>query len=222
VVPTRALFGLPWGLLPDLRGRPVTVAPSASAWLFARRSRLAAGHPGDAMPLLVAGPGLVHADREIEEIARIYPASKPLYGTEATVESTLHALEGAPIAHLAAHGHHERDNVLFSRLDLADGPLMAYDVQRLTRAPQQVVLSACDVGRTVVRTGDEILGFTAALLYAGTASVVSCLARIPDDAAAAVMVAYHRAIATGAEPARALAAASLTQPLASFACFGCG
>jgi hypothetical protein len=228
VVPTRALFGLPWGLLPDLRGRPVTVAPSASAWLFARRSRLAtphpdgAGHPRDAVPLLVAGPDLAHANREIEEIARIYPTSKPLYGTEATVEATLRTLEGAPIAHLAAHGHHERDNVLFSRLDLADGPLMAYDVQRLTRAPQQVVLSACDVGRTVVRTGDEILGFTAALLYAGTASVVSCLARIPDDAAAAVMVAYHRAIATGAEPARALAAASLTQPLASFACFGCG
>jgi tetratricopeptide (TPR) repeat protein len=228
VVPTRALFGLPWGLLPDLHGRPVTVAPSASAWLFARRSRLATPHPagaayaGDAVPLLVAGPDLAHANREIEEIARIYPTSKPLYGTEATVEATLRTLEGAPIAHLAAHGHHERDNVLFSRLDLADGPLMAYDVQRLTRAPQQVVLSACDVGRTVVRTGDEILGFTAALLYAGTASVVSCLARIPDDAAAAVMVAYHRAIATGAEPARALAAASLTQPLASFACFGCG
>jgi hypothetical protein len=235
VIPTRSLFGLPWGLLPDLRGRPVTVAPSASAWLSAHRSQLAFprtgsaptnpptnGPPPGGTPLLVAGPDLVHADREVAELTRIYPTSRSLYGTAATVEATLRALEGAPIAHLAAHGHHERDNVLFSRLDLADGPLMAYDIQQLTRAPRQVVLSACDVGRTVVRTGDEILGFTAALLYAGTVSVISCLARIPDDAAAAVMVAYHRAIAAGAEPARALAAASLIQPLASFTCFGAG
>ncbi len=84
------------------------------------------------------------------------------------MDATLRALDGAPLAHLAAHGHHDRENVLFSRLDLADGPLMAYDIQRLAAAPRQVVLSACDVGRTVVRPGEEILGFTAALLYIGT------------------------------------------------------
>ncbi len=38
-------------------------------------------------------------------------------------------------------------------LDLADGPLMAYDIQQLTAAPRHVVLSSCDVGRTVVRPG---------------------------------------------------------------------
>jgi CHAT domain-containing protein len=222
VVPTMSLSGLPWGLLPDLRGRPVTVAPSAAAWLAARRPRRAGDKPVARPPLLVAGPDLSHADREITEITKVYPQSRSLRGLTATVEATLHALEGAQIAHLAAHGHHERENVLFSRLDLVDGPLMAYDVQQLTQAPHQVVLSACDVGRTVVRAGDEILGFTAALLYAGTANVVSCVARVPDEAAASVMVAYHREIAAGVEPARALATASLTQPLVSFNCFGSG
>src|SRR5262249_27247504 len=38
IVPTMALSSLPWGLLPDLRGRSVTVSASASAWLGARRS----------------------------------------------------------------------------------------------------------------------------------------------------------------------------------------
>jgi len=222
VVPTMSLSGLPWGLLPDLRGRPVTVAPSAAAWLAARQRRRADGPRAPRPPLLVAGPDLTHAEVEIAEITKVYPRSRSLRGATATVEATLHALEGAPIAHLAAHGHHERENVLFSRLDLADGPLMAYDVQQLSQAPHQVVLSACDVGRTVVRAGDEILGFTAALLYAGTANVVSCVARIPDEAAADMMVAYHREIAAGVEPARALATASLSQPLASFNCFGSG
>ena len=54
--------------------------------------------------------------------------------------------------------HHEPDNVLFSKLDLADGPLMAYDIQQLTAAPYQVILSACDACRATVRPGEENLG----------------------------------------------------------------
>ena len=34
-VPAGPLASLPWGVLPDLRGRPVTVGPSASSWLAA-------------------------------------------------------------------------------------------------------------------------------------------------------------------------------------------
>jgi hypothetical protein len=224
IVPTMALSSLPWGLLPDLRGRSVTVSASASAWLGARRSQPPepVENRRNGTPLLVAGPDLAYAETEIAEIAKVRPGSQSLSGAGATVAATLHGLDGAPVAHLAAHGHHERENVLFSRLDLADGPLMAYDIQQLAAAPRQVTLSACDVGRTEVRAGDEILGFTAALLYAGTSSVVSSVARVSHHAAAAVMTGYHRAVAGGAEPARALATASLADPLAPFVCFGAG
>jgi tetratricopeptide (TPR) repeat protein len=219
IVPTGALAGIPWSLIPGLRGRPVTVAPSASSWLAARRSVRPAIA---ARPLLVAGPDLHHAIPEVTEIAAIYPGSRPLTGQEATVDATLRALDGAELAHLAAHGHHDRDNVLFSRLDLADGPLMAYDIQRLSTAPNQVVISACDVGRTVVRAGDEILGFTAALLHIGTPTVISSVTRVADDAAVGVMTAYHRALRSGARPAEALAAASVTEAFSPFVCFGAG
>jgi len=240
IVPVGALACVPWGMLPGLRGRPVTVCPSASSWLAAWRAvGVAATDPTGATarsPVLVAGPGLQHAVPEVSRIAAVYPGCQPLVAAAATVDATLRALDGAPLAHLAAHGYHDRENVLFSRLDLADGPLMAYDVQRLSKAPGHVVLSACDVGRTVVRPGDEILGFTAALLHLGTATVISSVSRVDDEIALATMTAYHRALSAGARPAEALALAGVRAgpadapaagvasdaPLAPFVCFGAG
>jgi CHAT domain-containing protein len=236
-VPAGPLASIPWSVLPDLRGRPVTVCPSASAWLAAchrgRAERAPAGRgqagrglvaPGPLAgpPLLVAGPDLEHATAEVTQIAKLYAGCRLLLPEAATVSATLGALAGVPLAHLAAHGHHDGENVLFSRLDLADGPLMAYDIQQLTAAPRHVVLSSCDVGRTVVRPGEEILGFTAALLYIGTATVISSVARVADAAAVAMMTGYHRRLATGANPAEALAEAALSEQFSPFVCFGAG
>lgn len=223
ILPVGALAGVPWGMLPRLRGRPVTVCPSASAWLAAWHATgpasPAAG--GAALPVFVAGPGLRQAVPEVSEIAALYPGCRAMAGAAATVDATLRALDGAPLAHLAAHGYHDRENVLFSRLDLADGPLMAYDIERLSAPPRQVVLSACDVGRTIVRPGDEILGFTAALLHMGTPTVISSVSRVDDDTALGVMTAYHRALSAGARPAEALALAADGR-LTPFVCFGAG
>ena len=220
-IPAGALASIPWGMLPDLRGRPVSVCPSASSWLAAWRQ----GHEqvvASGLPLLVAGPDLEHAAREVSEIAKSYPGCRPLLPDTATVGAALRALDGAPLAHLAAHGHHDQENFLFSRIDLTDGPLMAYDIQQLAAAPRHVVLSSCDVGRTVVRPGEEILGFTAALLYIGTASVTSSVTRVGDDAAVGIMTAYHRLLAAGTRPAEALARATATEPFSPFVCFGGG
>ncbi len=220
-VPAGPLASLPWAVLPDLRGRPVTVCPSASSWLAAWR-RGQAAPPPSGTPLLVAGPNLEHAAREVTEIARSYPGCRPLLPEEATVGAALRALDGAPLAHLAAHGHHDQENFLFSRIDLADGPLMAYDIQQLTAAPRHVVLSSCDVGRTLVRPGEEILGFTAALLYIGTATVTSSVTRVGDDDAVGTMTAYHRLLAAGIRPAEALARATAAERFSPFVCFGGG
>ncbi|SMD26165.1 CHAT domain-containing protein [Kibdelosporangium aridum] len=216
IIPTGALSAVPWGLLPDMTGRPVTVSPSASTWLAGRGTELSA----PSRWLFVAGPDLAHADDEVLQLAKVYGEGAVLLGPDATVASTLQALDGCTTAHFAAHGHHERENVLFSRLDLSDGPLMAYDIHQLQSAPAHVVLSSCDVGQTVVRNGDEILGFTAALLYSGTKTVVSSVASVDDDAAVDVMAAYHRGLLQGRRPAHALADATLIQPLMPFVCFG--
>jgi tetratricopeptide (TPR) repeat protein len=221
IVPTGPLSAVPWGLLPELRGRPVTVTPSATAWLRGRRTARHRTRPARE-PLLVAGPNLTHADGEVRAIARILPGSRVLTGQAASVTATLAALERSGTVHFAAHGHHEQANVLFSRLDLADGPLMAYDIHQLPVAPEHVVLSACDVGRAVVRTGDEMLGFTAALLYGGTRNVIAGVARVPDESAVTVTTTYHRIHARGVPPAKALAEAMLTEPFIPLVCFGSG
>jgi tetratricopeptide (TPR) repeat protein len=223
IVPAGPLASVPWNLLPGLRGRPVTVCPSASSWLSACRRRAPSeAAPGSRPPLLVGGPDLAHAAAEVTEIGKVYSGARPLLAESATVSATLRGLDGCPLAHLAAHGHDERENFLFSRLDLADGPLMAYDVQQLAAPPGQVILSACDVGRSVVRPGEELLGFTAALLYIGTATVISSLARVADEAAVGIMTAYHRRLIAGDRPATALAEAAAAEPFSPFVCFGSG
>jgi tetratricopeptide (TPR) repeat protein len=223
IVPAGPLASVPWNLLPGLRGRPVTVCPSASSWLSARRRRTPSeAAPGAPPPLLVGGPDLAHAAAEVTAIGKVYQGARPLLAESATVNATLRGLDGCPLAHLAAHGHDERENFLFSRLDLADGPLMAYDVQQLAAPPGQVILSACDVGRSVVRPGEELLGFTAALLYIGTATVISSVARVADEAAVGIMTAYHRRLIAGDRPATALAEAAAAEPFSPFVCFGSG
>jgi tetratricopeptide (TPR) repeat protein len=219
IVPSGPLSTVPWGLLPPLRGRPVTVSPSPSAWHSARRRAAHNGH-ASGKTLVVAGPALDHASDEASRISAVYPEGILLSGADATVGSTLGALGDAAIVHFATHGHHEPENILFSRLDLADGPLMAYDVHQLETAPRHVVLSACDVGRSVVRPGDEFLGFTAALLYCGSLTVVSSVARVDDRAAVDVMCAYHSALTRGVPAPRALADATRGEPLVPFVCFG--
>lgn len=64
LVPTGALAAVPWPMLAGLRGRPVTVAPSAQLWLelCERRAR-----PGPVV--VVAGPGLPGARREAHDVA---------------------------------------------------------------------------------------------------------------------------------------------------------
>lgn len=203
VVPVGALHALPWALLPTCQGRPVTVAPSAAAWLAARR----AVPPPSGNPVLVAGPGLEHAEDEVRTLAAVLPRAAVYTGAEATVEQVVRALPGAPLAHLATHGRFRADNPMFSHLRLADGPLTVYDLERLDRPPATMVLSACESGLSAVHPGEELMGLTAALLGTGTANVLASVLPVQDSTAPHLMAHLHRRLAAGMSPAAALAAA---------------
>lgn len=220
IVPSDLLAATPWQLLAPLHGRAVTVAPSAASWLAARRAGERHAGRGSGRVVLIAGPELREAEREVAAVASQYPDPMVLRGAAATVAATLRALEGAETAHLVVHGDHEADNALFSRLELADGPLMAYDLLRLRTPPKHVVLSACEVGRVSTRPGDEPLGVVTTLLHLGSSTVIAAVAPISDGATVEVMTAYHRHVNAGSTPAQALAAATASHPLAVFNCYG--
>jgi CHAT domain-containing protein len=223
IVPTGELHALPWAALPSLRGRPLVVTPSLSAWLaLAGRSQ---SRP--VQTTLIAGPRLRHAAAEVDEIASLHPGSTVLTGTVATVAAALAALDGATLAHIACHGRFRSDSPLFSSLELADGPLTALDLQRLRRPPEVLVLSSCSLALSDRHPGDELLGMSAALLAMGTRTIVASVAPVPDAAARRLMLAFHEELAAGASPASALALAQTTlrtrsAALAGFVCIGSG
>lgn len=215
IAPTGALHGLPWAALPSLAGRPFTVAPSAGAWLQARAVAPSAGPT-----VLVAGPDLQHAEREIAALRGLHPDARVLAGPEARAEPVRDALDGAALAHIAAHGEFHEGNALFSRLRLADGPLMVHDLDELAVPPRLIVLSACDIGRA--DEGDAVLGMAGALLALGTATVIASVTPVRDEATPEFMSAFHAAVASGEPPSRALAALPRTPATLGFLPMGAG
>jgi CHAT domain-containing protein len=163
----------------------------------------------------------------VRQVAALHPAATVLRGGAATADATLAALDGAGLAHIACHGRFRADSPLFSSLELADGPITALDLQRLRRAPDVVVLSACDAALSDRYAGDELLGLAAVLLGLGTRTIVASVVPVPDAAARRLMVALHRNLVAGDGPATALAHAQATLrgklgALAGFVCLGSG
>ncbi len=231
IVPTGELHALPWAALSSCRARPFTVAPSGALWLAAeQRSSSVAAAP----VVLVAGPGLPGADEEVSDLALLYAHDGPMTGSGADVASVMGALDGARMAHIAAHGTYRADSPLFSSLRLSDGPLTVYDLEGLAHPPLLLVLSACDSGVSAVRAGDELMGLSSALLGLGTRSVIAGALVVPDSATRPLMVEFHRRLRLGDRPAVALAAARAATDgspadapeafaaAASFLCFGAG
>ncbi|WP_158847759.1 CHAT domain-containing protein [Saccharothrix deserti] len=203
IVPTGPLHEMPWPILPSCLGRPVSVAPSAALW-----HRAATAEPTcDGRRVVVSGPDLPHAAAEVAALARRYPEARRFTGRTARVDDVITALDGAELGHIAAHGRFRADNPLFSELRLADGPLTAYDLERLARPPRRIVLSACDSGRSAVHPGDEVLGLASVLLALGTTTLIATAVPVPDRASRPLMLRFHRLLDDGLSPSRALAEA---------------
>ena len=226
LVPTGALHAMPWSIVPSLTGRPLVVAPSAAAWAEAEAR---VGRVAHSRVTIAAGPGLPFAAVEARAVGALHGVA-PLLAEAATAQAVLTALDGAGVAHLAAHGSFRADNPLFSSIHLADGPLTVYDLESLGDAPALCVLSACDSGLSEVRAGDELMGLTATLLALGSATIVASVVTVPDEMGTRLMTAFHRELAAGVAPAEALVRAqaevgdghAALAARAGFVCFGAG
>jgi len=200
IVPTGKLHPVPWALLPALKDRVISVAPSASAWMRARR----APAPEHRHVTLARGPGLATGGAEVPLVARLYDDVTMLDDTEATADKVLSALDGAWLAHIAAHGIFRADSPLFSSLRMHDGPLTVYDFERLNRAPYRLVLSSCDSGVLAPAGANELLGLVSSLLPLGTAGIIAAIVPLNDQAVVPLMVDLHCCLRAGQTLAESL------------------
>jgi tetratricopeptide (TPR) repeat protein len=193
IVPSGKLHAIPWALLPALRDRVVSVAPSAAAWMRAHT----APEPERHNVTLARGPGLASDGAEVPAVAGLYDDVTVLAGAEATAEKVLYELDGAWLAHVAAHGVFRADSPLFSSLRMHDGPLTVYDFEQLRQAPYRLILSSCESGALAPAGADELLGLVSTLLPLGTAGIIAATLPLNDHAVVPVMISLHKHLRAG-------------------------
>lgn len=204
----------PWGMLPALRGRPLSLVPTARFWL----DRHGAPTPTAARRvLLVAAPEPVGARREVAALAALYPRARVLSGEGAGRADVLAGIGQADLVHLAAHGRVPDRSPMLASVALADGHLLACDLAALACAPAAVTLSTCWSGRDFAGRTGAPLGFAGALLAAGTRTVVASPVPVGDAGTGEAMRRFHRAL-SGGVPAPEAVAVHLGR--AGFCCFG--
>ncbi|HEX7678100.1 MAG TPA: CHAT domain-containing protein, partial [Thermoanaerobaculia bacterium] len=221
LVPHNVLHYVPFAALHDagsnrylIEDYTLSYIPSASALRFLRSKEtpvkgvaLILGNPSSALP---AARHIRGAEEEAVAVAG-HLGSKAVLGPQAR-ESLLYGLGGdVDLVHIASHAIYDPVNPLFSRIALApgdgyDGNLEVHEILSSLdlSGVNLVVLSACETAVGERSGGDEIVGLTRALLYAGTPGVISTLWRIDDTSSALLMDEFYRRFAAGALAADAL------------------
>jgi len=219
IVPHGVLHYLPFGALSsgkkylvDQYG--IRVLPSASVMKFMKARKvveraLILGNPSIGDP----SANLRYAQDEALSIAGLLPQPMVLLREKATASMVKSSGSRFDVIHFAAHGFFDAERPLNSALLLAndessEGTLRVGDLYNLTLDADLVTLSACETALSKVSNGDDVVGFTRGLLYAGSRSIVSSLWKVDDRATRDLMVDFYQG-AVGAAKDEALRRAQL-------------
>jgi CHAT domain-containing protein len=248
IVPDQCLYAVPFSALLDPRSGKflveaytLRIVPSANLYLHISKRRrslepvaattvLAMGNP--ALDKFVMGtlPDLQYAENEARAIAMLYPNSRLVVGGAATKDAFLNGLESFAVVHFAGHAVANPVASLSSFLALAPGSndsgvVYARDLSRVRHVHARlVVLSACSSLSAETLSGEGVVTLARSLIAAGVLSVAGSLWPVSDRSAEDVMVAFHRYIRSGLDPAAALRQAQIERlarkdPLADWAAF---
>lgn len=210
VVPHGPLHYLPFQALHDGRSflierTAMTVWPSSAvgARLQARGNAPVPVLLGFGNPSTDKNVPLPGAEREVQQVAKLFPRSEVFVRQDATKERFKAGASRANMVHVAAHAELDDVDPLFSRILFASsstesGLLEAREIYTLDlRGVRLITLSACESGLGRVARGDEIIGFTRSLLSAGANSIVASLWPVADDSTDLLMGRLYRELATG-------------------------
>ncbi len=202
-----ALFSLPsLSMLPIVRARTERNAHRRAGTL--RHRALGIGNVSDDLP---------GAAQELQTLRDAFPDSVAYSGADATKDRLFDEASQYDILHLATHGVFDKHHPMFSYLEFASDPLYAKDVFGLQLDADLVTLSGCETflpqqvgaeGMAELVSGDELVGFIRAFMYAGTPTVLASLWRVNDTATQYLMSAFYQQLPTLGK-ARALQQASL-------------
>jgi CHAT domain-containing protein len=194
----------------------LTTVPSASVWLRLQQRTMSNGSRVLALaPRANALPG---STAEVAAIQRLYGESaEVLVGTGASKRAFTRAAPGREIIHLATYGVLNKDNPLFSFVELTpqgtdDGRLEVHEVFGLDLHARLVVLSACQTALAAgtqadVPPGDDWIGLVEAFHFAGASNVLATLWPVEDRTTADLMASFYGALRAGRSEVEALAEA---------------
>ena len=183
---------------------PVCCSPSASVMKFCQTKRSPA--TGRAIVFGDSTGDLCHARAEAYAVAKLFGCSATT-SSQATKSRLLRELSscegGIDVLHLACHGRLDRDRPMESGIVLAPENssvdctaslrLTAAEILQLELNVGLVTLSACDSGVNTRRPGDEWLGLTRSLIYAGSPSVLVSLWAVDDLSTRILMEHFYAA-----------------------------
>jgi tetratricopeptide (TPR) repeat protein len=162
-------------------------------------------------PSLQPLPGSI---REANEISRM-TGGRAFTGETANEDLFKRLASECHIIHLAAHAFLDDDDPLQSKLVFSlgrqeeDGFLNVYEIYNMELAARMVVLSACNTGSGIMKSGEGIMSLARAFIYAGVPNIIMTLWTVSDRQSYKLMLRFYRQLIAGRSTENALRKAKL-------------
>ncbi|KAL4744707.1 CHAT domain-containing protein [Aspergillus terricola var. indicus] len=219
IVPHGSLHLVAFQALPFADNEPlayshvITYLPSASVLRFLpnkkdlsqHKSVLALGNPSnmsyqDTDGIRWPADALTGTQAEVSHIAQIMPQGKVkvFVGDDATSSNLRMHAKGYSILHLATHCKPNPEVPLLSSVILANGDQCSVlDLLDLQLDVDLVILSACETGKGAATAGDDVVGFSRALLVSGARAVLVSLWPVDDIATCDLIKYFYEGVSRG-------------------------
>ncbi len=197
IIPHSFLHSIPIHALP-VNGEPlidrhtVSYSPSATVlkYCLARSPR----KMENALAIGTTSSDLVFAEIETKEISTLLNCKADI-GRYVNKEYIKSNIEGRDIISFSCHARFDSATALNSAIILpSQEKLTARELFQLKISADLVSLSACESGKSEIKSGDEMIGLVRSIIFAGAKSVMASLYRVNDLVAYLTMRKFYYGI----------------------------